>query len=72
MMIEQIILTIVLLGRLFLRFAAQDDERQALVDLANVHSVVLRNERAQRAGAGERLRERVLSESGERTSDLRP
>ena len=75
MMIEQIILTIVLLGWLFLRFAAQDDERQALVDLANVHGVVLSNERAQRAaaaGAGERLRERVLSESGERTSDPGP
>ena len=75
MMIEQIILTIVLLGWLFLRFAAQDDERQALVDLANVHGVVLSNERAQRAaaaGASERLRERVLSEAGEQTSDLGP
>ncbi len=71
MMIEQIILTIVLLGWLFLRFAAQDDERQALVDLASSHGVPLSDARAARAasaGAGERLRERVLSEAGERTS----
>ncbi len=64
MMIEQIILTTVLLGWLFYRFARQDEERQALLDLAAAHGVELSNERATRAaqaGAGDRLRERILS-----------
>jgi cytochrome c oxidase assembly factor CtaG len=65
MMVEQIILTVVLLGWLFLRFAAQDDERQALLDLATEHGVALSDQRAARAaaaGTGARLRDRVLGE----------
>lgn len=64
MMVEQIILTTLLLGWLFYRFASQDEERQALLDLAAEHGVELSNERAARAaqaGATERLRERILS-----------
>ena len=34
MMVEESILTIVLLGWLFFRFAKQDEERQSLLDLA--------------------------------------
>ncbi len=64
MMIEESILTILLLGWLFFRFAAQDEERQALIDLAEEHGVELSEERATRAaqaGAGDRLRERLLN-----------
>jgi len=64
MMIEQIILTILVLGWLFYRFAVQDEERQSLVDLAAGRGVTLSDERAARAaasGGGPRLRERVLS-----------
>jgi cytochrome c oxidase assembly factor CtaG len=66
MMTEQIILTILLLGWLFYRFAIQDEERQALLDLAGQRGIDLSEERAQRAalagtGATERLRERILS-----------
>jgi putative membrane protein len=64
MMIEQSILTICLLGWLFLRFAAQEDERQALLDLAQRSGVELTDERARRAaqaGSADRLRERLLS-----------
>jgi len=71
MMVEQIILTTLLLGWLFYRFAAQDEERQQLVDLAADRGLDLsdaRAERAVRAGAGRRLRARILSEdtSGDR------
>jgi cytochrome c oxidase assembly factor CtaG len=66
MMIEQSILTILMLGWLFFRFAAQDEERQALLDLAHQRGVPLDEERARRAaqaghGASERLRERLLT-----------
>lgn len=63
MMVEQILLTTLLLGWLFLRFAKRDEERQELVDLAAERGVALSDERAERAvaaGAGERLRERLL------------
>jgi cytochrome c oxidase assembly factor CtaG len=63
MMIEQIVLTVILLGWLFLRFAARDDERQSLLDLARDRGVPLSDERAARAaraGAGPRLREQIL------------
>jgi cytochrome c oxidase assembly factor CtaG len=68
MMIEQSMITILMLGWLFFRFAAQDEERQALMDLARQRGVPLDDERARRAaqagsGATERLRERVLSDS---------
>ena len=63
MMIEQTFLTILLLGWLFYRFALQDEQRQALLDLATTRGVELSDDRAARAaaaGASERLRERLL------------
>jgi putative membrane protein len=68
MMIEEIILTILLLGWLFFRFAAQDEERQALMDLASGRGVELSNARAARAvaaGHGEMLRERIRGASAQ-------
>lgn len=62
MMIEQIILTTLLLGWLFARAARQDEERQSLLDLADARGVPLSSERAARAAASdnaERLRERI-------------
>lgn len=64
MMVEESILTILLLGWLFFRFARQDEERQALMDLAAERGIELSDERAARAaaaGTGDRLRERILS-----------
>jgi cytochrome c oxidase assembly factor CtaG len=63
MMIEQMFLTILLLGWLFYRFALRDEQRQALMDLATQRGVELSDERAARAaaaGASDRLRERLL------------
>lgn len=63
MMIEQSILTLFLLGWLFFRFAARDEERQALMDLAAEQGVELTDERASRAaeaGQADRLRDRIL------------
>ncbi len=63
MMVEQMFLTILLLGWLFYRFALQDEQRQALLDLANRRGVELSDDRAARAaaaGTSERLRERLL------------
>ena len=68
MMIEEMILTTLLLGWLFFRFARQDEERQALLDLAAEHGVELSDERAARAaraGRGEALRERILAADGD-------
>lgn len=65
MMIEQMLLTIGLLAWLFLRFAAHDEQRQELLDLAAERGVALSDERAARAaaaGAAGRLRERILAE----------
>jgi cytochrome c oxidase assembly factor CtaG len=64
MMVEEMILTTLLLGWLFYRFARQDEERQALVDFAAEHGVELSDERAVRAarsGRGALLRERLLA-----------
>ncbi len=64
MMIEESLLTVILLAWLFFRFAVRDEQRQELVDLAEEHGYVLTEERAARAAAaGEtaRLRERILS-----------
>jgi cytochrome c oxidase assembly factor CtaG len=64
MMVEESILTIVLLGWLFFRFAKQDEERQSLLDLAAQRGIELSDERAARAaraGSTERLRERLLT-----------
>ena len=65
MMIEESILTIILLGWLFFRFALQDEQRQALLDLAASRGVELSPDRAARAaaaGTSDRLRERLLEE----------
>ncbi len=64
MMVEQIVLTTLLLGWIFYRFAQQDEARQGLLDLAADHGVTLSDERAGRAaeagpGASARLRERI-------------
>jgi cytochrome c oxidase assembly factor CtaG len=64
MMVEQIILTTMLLGWLFYRFAMQDEERQSLLDLAAERGIELSNERAARAaraGRGDVLRQRLLA-----------
>ena len=59
MMIEQVILTTLLLAWLFRRFTRQDEERQSLLDLAARRGLPLdpeRAARAARAGASARLR----------------
>jgi cytochrome c oxidase assembly factor CtaG len=66
MMVEESILTIVLLGWLFFRFAKQDEERQELLDLAARRGIELSDERARRAaraGTAAQLRERILREA---------
>ena len=63
MMVEESILTILLLGWLFFRFARQDEERQELLDLAASRGIELSDERAARAaraGTTAQLRERIL------------
>jgi cytochrome c oxidase assembly factor CtaG len=67
MMIEEMVLTTVLLGWLFYRFAIQDEERQKLLDLAADRGIELsedRAARAARAGTTARLRERLLNGQG--------
>src|SRR5947209_9267326 len=64
MMVEEMILTTILLGWLFYRFARQDEERQALLDLAAERGIELSDERAARAARAGRtaaLRERLLA-----------
>jgi putative membrane protein len=65
MMVEQSIFTLLLFGWLFYRFAIQDEERQALLDLAADRGVELSSDRATRAAqagsaASDRLRERIM------------
>jgi putative membrane protein len=63
MMVEQIIITTVLLGWLFARFARQDEERQSLLDLAAARGIELSDARARRAahaGTTERLKKRIM------------
>lgn len=65
MMFEQGILTALLVGWLFYRFARRTEEGQALLDWAARHDIPLssdRAERAARAGAAARLRERLAQE----------
>ncbi len=65
MMIEQVILTTLLLGWLFRRFTRQDEARQSLLDWAARRELPLdaeRAARAARAGAADRLRDRLLAE----------
>ena len=78
MMIEQILLTTILLGWLFYRFAIRDEERQSLRDLANHQGVELSNERAARAAAAgttARLRDRLVAQGShadhDHTEDIR-
>jgi putative membrane protein len=64
MMIEEIVLTTIILGWVFYKFAQQDEDRQALLDFAHEHGVELSDDRARRAafaGATDRLRERILA-----------
>ena len=64
MMVEEIILTTILLGWVFFKFAQQDEDRQELLDFAHEHGVELSEQRAARAAAAgttERLRERILA-----------
>jgi cytochrome c oxidase assembly factor CtaG len=64
MMVEESILTLVLLGWLFFRFAMQDEQRQSLMDLAAARGIELSDERATRAaraGRADALRERLLA-----------
>lgn len=71
MMVEQMLLTALLVGWLFLRFARREEERQRLLDTAHRHGLPLSEERAARAvaaGAGERLRRRLLEQLGEARS----
>jgi cytochrome c oxidase assembly factor CtaG len=65
MMIEQMLLTVGLLAWLFFRLAAQDEDRQSLLDLAEQQGTPLTPERAARAAAAGRtaqLRHRLLDE----------
>ena len=67
MMVEEMILTTLLLGWLFYRFAKQDEERQELLDLAAERGIELsdaRAARAARAGRTAALRERLLAQNG--------
>jgi cytochrome c oxidase assembly factor CtaG len=71
MMVEEMILTTLLLGWLFYRFAKQDEERQELLDLAAERGIELSDERAARAaasGQAARLRERLLSGAPEQVT----
>jgi cytochrome c oxidase assembly factor CtaG len=63
MMVEQMILTILLLGWLFYRFVIQEEQRQSLLDLASERGLALSADRAARAAAAGqtgRLRERLM------------
>jgi len=65
MMLEQMILTVLLLAWLFFRFARQAEERQQLLDLAAERGVPLSERRATlaaEADSSELLRERLLAD----------
>jgi putative membrane protein len=66
MMLEQSILTVVLFGWLFLRAAAEGEEKQDLLDWAHARGIELSDRRAGRAvtaGRGAELRERLEREA---------
>jgi putative membrane protein len=66
-MVEGSILTLILGAWLFLRMARQGEERQGLLDFADVHGLELTEARAARAvaaGRGAALRERLEARSG--------
>jgi ribosomal protein L12E/L44/L45/RPP1/RPP2 len=65
MMLEESFLTIFLFGWLFLRAAAEGEEKQDLLDWAHAHGIELSDQRAGRAvsaGRGAELRERLERE----------
>ena len=67
MMVEESLLTIGLFCWLFLKFARENEERQALLDYAAAQGVELDERRAARAvaaGRGAELWERVRSRAG--------
>ncbi len=69
MMVEQIFLTVLLLAWLFFRVARQEEERQALLDLADQHGVPLSERRATLAadaGTISQLSKRLFGEPGEK------
>ncbi len=75
MMVEQVLLTTVLLAWLFLRFARRDENAQSLLDAADASGVALSPERAARAaaaGGGERLRRRLLGRDPEEQATAPP
>ena len=64
MMVEEMILTTIILGWAFYKFAQQDEDRQSLLDCAQEHGVELSEARAARAAAAgttARIRERILA-----------
>jgi len=68
MMVEQMLLTVFVLAWLFFRFARQDDERQALLELAAERGVALSEQRATlaaEAGTADQLRQRLLARASE-------
>src|SRR4051812_12536781 len=70
MMVEGSLLTIALFGWLFLRAAAEGEERQELLDLAAARGIELTDRRAARAvaaGRGAELRRRLEREQPSRT-----
>ncbi len=67
MMLEESILTLVLFAWLFLRAAAEGEEKQDLLDWAHARGIELSERRAGRAvaaGRGAELRERLDREAG--------
>jgi cytochrome c oxidase assembly factor CtaG len=67
MMVEQMLLTALIVGWLFIRFARREEEQQRVLDLARERGLDVSEERAARAagaGAAARLRRRLLEESG--------
>jgi putative membrane protein len=67
MMLEGSIVTVVLLGWLFLKMARESEERQELMELASARGVELSEARAARAvgaGRGEELRRRLDRAAG--------
>jgi putative membrane protein len=73
MMVAQMLLTAVLVGWLFLRFARREEQQQRLLDLASTRGVPLSHERAARAvdaGSGKWLRARLLDLPGDARREL--
>jgi len=72
MMLEESILTVILFGWLFMRAAAQGEEKQDLLDWARSRGIELSDKRAGRAvtaGRGAELRERLEREAASRSRE---